>query len=157
MIAKEKNLPTCKDFGFFFLLFRLFNCESEKRVKSVVAMLVGEFRVMWLVSAVIRYHTLICLFAFAEIHHLVYEQDGATVPGTATQSPAVDGVCQTRSTSKYKQRNHEATSQGTEHNSLQATKKKSGHIKEALRRVEEAEVARFELLVIRRKKKRESS
>ena len=157
-LRKKRICPHARVLDFFLIIsFRLFNCKLEKRVKSVVAMLVGEYCVMWLVSAFIRYHNLTWFFAFAEIHHLVYEQDGATVPGTATQSPAIDGVRQTRSTSKHKQRNHEATSQGTEHNSLQATKKKSGHIKKTLRRVEETEVARCELLVIRMRKEKESS
>lgn len=71
----------------------------------------------------------------------MHEQDGTTVPGAAAQLAAVDGVRQTRSTSKHKQRNHEATTQGTEYRySLQATKKKSGHIEETQRRHEEAEI-----------------
>jgi hypothetical protein len=71
----------------------------------------------------------------------VHEQDGTTVPGAATKPSAVDGVRQTRSTSKHKQRNHEATTQGTEYRySLQATKKKSGRIEEAERRDEETEI-----------------
>jgi hypothetical protein len=94
------------------------------------------------------------LFALSqtEIHHLVHEQDGTTVPGAATKPSAVDGVRQTRSTSKHKQRNHEATTQGTEYRySLQATKKKSGRIEEAERDEETEIVARrsgCEFLVI---------
>lgn len=95
----------------------------------------------------------ISFWLITEIHHFVHEQDGAAVSRATTQRPPIDGLRQTRSTSKHKQRNHEATTQGTEYRRLQATKKKSGHDEEAKRREEEAEsIARragCELLVKR--------
>jgi hypothetical protein len=101
-------------------------------------MLVGECH-GWLISFA-RYRThqrilieLLFSFFIAEIHHLVHEQDGAAVSRATTQPSPINGLRQTRSTSKHKQRNHEATSQGTEYRSLQATKKKSGLNKEKKR------------------------
>lgn len=100
-------------------------------------------------------------FRFAEIHHLVYEQDGAAVSRATTQPSPIDGLRQTRSTSKHKQRNHEATTQGTEHRRLQATKKKSGLNKEKKRRKKETEIfarrSGCELLVISKTTKTQSS
>lgn len=142
MWLRAKNLPTCKDFWVL----------REKEWKASLLCWLGNVMSCGLLALPLS-KSLIWLFSLAEIHHLVHEQDGTTVPGAATQPAAVDGVRQTRSTSKHKQRNHEATTQGTEYRySLQATKKKSGHIEEAQRRHEEAEgVARrsgCEFLVI---------
>jgi hypothetical protein len=76
---------------------------------SFVAMLAGEI-VMWHYQR----SNLFFLSLVTEIHHLVYEQDGAAVSRATSKPSTIDGLRQTRSTSKHKQRNHEATPQGTE-------------------------------------------